>query len=133
MSVNIAYPFRRDATDLAVVSDTDLLLAQAEQVLGTEADSPKGAGEMPWRTAFGSVLHLLRHRANDAALGELARVHARDALAKWAKSVRVTACDVQQSGATFVLAITIAAAPVGSKTPPATKDITVPLSPAGPS
>jgi len=128
---NLAFPFRRDATDLAAVTDTDLLLAQAEQVLGTEADSPKGTGELPWRTSFGSVLHLLRHRPNDAALAELARVHSRDALTRWVKGAVVTACDVQQSGAVFVLAITIAPAPGATKAPAASKTITIPLAPAG--
>jgi phage baseplate assembly protein W len=129
--VNLAFPFQRDARDFATVSDVDLLLAQAEQVLGTEADSPKGSGELPWRTAFGSVLHLLRHRPNDASLAELARVHARDALVRWAPGVQVTTCVVEQQGATFVLRIGIAAAPAGSKTATAKRDVVLPLSPAG--
>ena len=129
--MNLAFPFQRDARDFATVSDVDLLLAQAEQVLGTEADSPKGSGELPWRTGFGSVLHLLRHRPNDASLAELARVHARDALVRWAPGVQVTTCVVEQQGATFVLRIGIAAAPAGSKTATAKRDVVLPLSPAG--
>ena len=129
--MNLAFPFQRDARDFATVSDVDLLLAQAEQVLGTEADSPKGSGELPWRTAFGSVLHLLRHRPNDASLAELARIHARDALARWAPGVQVTTCVVEQQGATFVLRIGIAAAPAGSKVATAKRDVVLPLSPAG--
>ena len=129
--MNLAFPFQRDARDFATVSDVDLLFAQAEQVLGTEADSPKGSGELPWRTAFGSVLHLLRHRPNDASLAELARVHARDALVRWAPGVQVTTCVVEQQGATFVLRIGIAAAPAGSKTATAKRDVVLPLSPAG--
>ena len=129
--MNLAFPFQRDARDFATASDVDLLLAQAEQVLGTEADSPKGPGELPWRTAFGSVLHLLRHRPNDASLAELARVHARDALARWAPGVQVTTCVVEQQGATFVLRIGIAAAPAGSKVATAKRDVVLPLSPAG--
>jgi phage baseplate assembly protein W len=128
---NLAFPFQRDASDFARVSGADLLLAQAEQVLGTEADSPKGSGELPWRTAFGSVLYLLRHRPNDASLVELARVHSRDALARWAPDVLVTACTVVQTGATFKLRIGIAAAPAGSKTATATRDVDIPLAPAG--
>ena len=129
--MNLAFPFQRDARDFATVSDVDLLFAQAEQVLGTEADSPKGSGELPWRTAFGSVLHLLRHRPNDASLAELARVHARDALVRWAPGVQVTTCVVEQQGATFVLRIGIAAAPAGSKTATAKREVVLPLSPAG--
>ena len=131
MTSNLAFPFRRDATDLAVVSDADLLLAQAEQVLGTEADSPKGSGEMPWRTSFGSILHLLRHRPNDPALAELARVHSRDALARWVKGAMVTSCEVIQKGPVFVLSIAITAAPAGTRSAPANKTVTIPLAPAG--
>lgn len=127
--MNLAFPFARDARDLATLAGADLALAQAEQVLGTEADSPKGAGEMPWRTAFGSVLHLLRHRPNDLALGALALVHARDALARWAPGVAVTAAQVEQQGATFVLRIGIEAA--STSTAKATRDVLLPLSPAG--
>ena len=87
--------------------------------------------KLPWRTAFGSVLHLLRHRPNDASLAELARVHARDALVRWAPGVQVTTCVVEQQGATFVLRIGIAAAPAGSKTATAKRDVVLPLSPAG--
>ncbi|MEQ9648262.1 MAG: hypothetical protein RLO52_22435, partial [Sandaracinaceae bacterium] len=53
----------------------------------TEGDTPQGSGEMPWRTAFGSGLHLLRHRNADAVLRELARVRARDALRRWVPSM----------------------------------------------
>ncbi len=129
--MNLAFPFQRDARDFARVSGVDLLLAQAEQVLGTEADSPRGTGELPWRTAFGSVLHLLRHRPNDASLVELARVHSRDALARWSPDILVTSCTVIQTGATFTLRVAIAAAPAGSKAPTATRNVDIPLAPAG--
>jgi len=57
-------------------------------------------------------------------------VHARDALARWAPGVQVTAATVEQTGGTFVLRIGIAAATSpGGQT--ATRDVVLPLSPAG--
>ena len=128
--MNLSTPFRRDARDFATARGVDLLLSQAEQVLGTEADSPRGAGELPWRTSFGSVLHLLRHRPNDAGLAELARVHARDALARWVPGVRVTACTVDQTDGVFVLRIGIEAA-AAPNAKPQTRDVLLPLTPGG--
>ncbi|GAB5546940.1 MAG: hypothetical protein SangKO_067000 [Sandaracinaceae bacterium] len=82
---NLLVPFERDRVrDFASGSGYELRLAKILQVLLTEGDTPQGSGEMPWRTAFGSGLHLLRHRNADAVLRELARVRARDALRRWA-------------------------------------------------
>ena len=129
--MNLSTPFRRDARDFARASGVDLLLNKAEQVLGTEADSPRGSGELPWRTSFGSVLHLLRHRPNDAGLAELARVHARDALARWVPGARVTGCAVEQIEGAFVLRIGIEAALPASNAKPESRDVVLPLAPAG--
>jgi hypothetical protein len=126
MGQNLAVPFRRAARDFATASGSDLLLAKAGQVLGTEADSPSGAGELPWRTAFGSTIHLLRHRPNDAALGELARVRARDALTAWLPSARVTDATPSQQGALLLVVVSVAQAPPGT----ASGDVPVPLGPA---
>jgi phage baseplate assembly protein W len=103
----IATPFRRDARDFASASGGDLRRSKVEQVLATEADTPKTSGELPWRTAFGSALHLLRHRPNDEALAELARVYARDALARWLPGVRVTGATVVQSEGELVLLLRV--------------------------
>lgn len=82
---NLLVPFRRDRVrDFAAGAGYELRLAKVLQALLTEGDTPQGSGEMPWRTAFGSGLHLLRHRNSDAVLAELARVRARDALRRWA-------------------------------------------------
>ncbi|MCA9605664.1 MAG: hypothetical protein KC619_08725 [Myxococcales bacterium] len=82
---NLLVPFERDRVrDFASGTGYELRLAKMLQVLLTEGDTPQGSGEMPWRTAFGSGLHLLRHRNADAVLRELARVRARDALRRWA-------------------------------------------------
>ncbi len=124
---NLAIPFRRDARDFATAAGSELLLAKAEQILATEADSASGAGELPWRTAFGSTLHLLRHRPNDDALGELGRVRARDALARWLPSARVTACTPIADGA--LLALLIAIAEPAPAEP--SREVSIPLGPAG--
>jgi hypothetical protein len=127
MGTNLANPFRRAARDLATSSGPALLLSKAAQVLGTEADSPSGAGELPWRTAFGSTLHLLRHRPNDDVLGELARIRARDALAQWLPSARVTGSAPSAIGAELVVVISVAEAQPGT----ASSDVPVPLGPRG--
>ncbi|HBQ18612.1 MAG TPA: hypothetical protein DEF51_48290 [Myxococcales bacterium] len=91
---NLLVPFERDRVrDFASGTGYELRLAKILQVLLTEGDTPQGSGEMPWRTAFGSGLHLLRHRNADAVLAELARVRARDALRRWipSTSLRVEA------------------------------------------
>jgi phage baseplate assembly protein W len=51
-------------------------------------------GELPWRTEFGSLLHLLRHQRNDAVLQELARVYVVDALKRWEPRVVITSVEV---------------------------------------
>lgn len=91
-------PFRRDRKrDFASATGKELLASKVRQALMTEGASPQSSGELPWRTAFGSSLHLLRHQRNDAALAELARVYVRDALQRWvpeAELVEVTATRV---------------------------------------
>ena len=51
-------------------------------------------GELPWRAEFRSLLHLLRHRRNDAVLQELARVYVVDALKRREPRVVVTSVKV---------------------------------------
>jgi uncharacterized protein len=58
-------------------------------------------GELPWRTEFGSLPHLLRHQKNDRVLQELARVYVVDALKRWEPRVVVTSMQIareQQDG-----------------------------------
>ncbi len=77
-------PLRRDRKrDFASGSGGDLLASKVLQALMTNGATPRSSGELPWRTAFGAGLELLRHQRNDAALAELARVHVRDALRRW--------------------------------------------------
>jgi len=100
-------PFRRDLKqDLAHGSGADLLRSKVEQVLATEGDTPISSGEMPWRTAFGSAIHLLRHRANNEVLAELARVYVRDALRRWLPSLQIISVETTQRETILTLRIT---------------------------
>ena len=84
-------PFRRDLkSDFASAGGEILLRSAVGQVLGTMAQSEVTHGELPWRTEFGSRLHLLRHRKNDAVLQELARAYVVEALKRWEPRIAVT-------------------------------------------
>ena len=85
----------------------NLLVSKVVQALATEGATSGSSGELPWRTSFGSSLHLLRHRRNDAALAELARVYVRDALRRWVPGVRVTSLDVVQDSASLMLRLRV--------------------------
>ena len=84
-------PFRRDKkSDFASAGGEALIRSAVQQVLGTSCASDFTQGEIPWRTEFGSLLHLLRHQQNDVALQELAKVYVQDALRRWEPRVVVT-------------------------------------------
>lgn len=88
-------PFRRDQkSDFAADGGERLIRSAVGQILGTMAGSDSTQGEVPWRTEFGSLLHLLRHQRNDAVLSELARVYVVDALKRWEPRVVVTSVKV---------------------------------------
>jgi phage baseplate assembly protein W len=88
-------PFRRDAkSDWADDGGEAVIRSAVGQILGTMAGSDFTQGECPWRTEFGSLVHLLRHQKNDAALQELARVYVVDALKRWEPRVQVTSVQV---------------------------------------
>jgi phage baseplate assembly protein W len=95
-------PFRRDQkADFAAAGGAAVVKSAVGQVLGTIGASEFTQGELPWRTEFGSLLHLLRHQKNDHVLQELARVYVVDALKRWEPRVVVTSVDVtrdDQSG-----------------------------------
>lgn len=82
-------PFRRGPSDFVAGGDADLLASMVDEVLGTKAESDYTAGELPWRPEFGSLLHFLRHRNNDATTAELARVYVAEALARWIPQIRL--------------------------------------------
>jgi phage baseplate assembly protein W len=82
-------PFRRHRkADFAAVGGEALVRSAVGQILGTMADSEFTQGELPWRTEFGSLLHLLRRQENDAVLQELARFHVADSLKRWEPACR---------------------------------------------
>jgi len=90
-------PFRRDRkADFAAAGGEALVRSAVGQILGTMASSDFTQGELPWRTEFGSLLHLLRHQKNDAVLQELARVHVADALKRWEPRVQLTSVQVSR-------------------------------------
>ncbi len=87
-------PFQRGARDFVAGGGADAVKSAVGQILGTLGASATTQGEIPWRTELGSILHLLRHQKNDAALQELARVYVTDALQRWEPRVRVTGVKV---------------------------------------
>lgn len=92
-------PFRRDQKrDVASGEGAELLASKVEQALATEGETPRSSGELPWRTRFGSGLHLLRHKLTGPAFRELARVYVRDALARWVPEAELTGFDVIEDG-----------------------------------
>jgi len=95
LGFGILRPLRRDKkNDWAAAGGEALVRSAVGQILGTMAASDFTQGELPWRTEFGSLLHLLRHQKNDAVLQELARVHVADALKRWEPRVQLTSVQV---------------------------------------
>ncbi len=113
-------PFRRDRkADFAAAGGEALVRSAVGQILGTMAGSEHTQGELPWRTEFGSLLHLLRHQKNDAVLQELARVHVVDALKRWEPRVQVTSVLVtrERQDGENVLAIRLRYNVISANTP----------------
>lgn len=105
---NLLIPFRRDRKrDLATGEAEALLASKVRQLLLTDGSTPRSSGELPWRTNFGAGLGLLRHRANDAVLAELAHVKVRDALNRWLPGAELLELRVEQSGASLSLRIRV--------------------------
>lgn len=93
----IVRPLRRDQKiDFANETGAALIASAVGQILGTQSDSETTQGELPWRTEFGSLLHLLRHRLNSHALVEVARKFVVDPLRRWEPRVRVTRVNINR-------------------------------------
>lgn len=87
---NLLAPFRRDRkSDFASGDGAELLRSKVLQAIMTRGVTPRSSGELPWRTAFGAGLDLLRHQRNDHALAELAKIYIRDTLRKWVPEVEL--------------------------------------------
>lgn len=90
-------PLRRDRKqDFANGTGAELIASHIGQVLGTICHSQNTGGEVPWRTEFGSLLHLLRLNNMSPALAEKARAYTAHALRRWVPRVRVTQVKVTQ-------------------------------------
>jgi hypothetical protein len=115
-------PFRRDRKrDFASDDGDELLASKVLEVLATEGATTRSSGELPWRTAFGTPLQLLRHQNNDVALGELARVYVRDAFRRWLPEATLLGVTVDRDGPLLGLRIRFRAASG------ATRTVTIPL------
>jgi hypothetical protein len=101
-------PLRRDRQrDFAAGVGTELLEAKVRQVLGTEGATARSSGELPWRTAFGAPLQLLRHQNAGAVLIELARTYVRGALDRWLPDAQIAAIDIDASGPELRLVVRV--------------------------
>lgn len=105
---NLLIPFRRDRKrDFASGSGPDILRSKVLETLLTQGATARSSGELPWRTAFGAGLELLRHQRSDAALAELARVQIRDALRRWVPEAELVSVQVRRSDATLELRVRV--------------------------
>jgi len=121
-------PFRRDRKrDFASGSGGDLLASKVLQALMTNGATPRSSGELPWRTAFGAGLELLRHQRNDAALAELARVHVRDALKRWVPQAELVQVAVTREDAKLQLRVRFRPARRQGRSTETPDEVTVPL------
>jgi len=111
LPTSLLIPFRRDKKrDFASGAGEDLLASKVRQALLTEGATPRSSGELPWRTSFGSGLHVLRHLRNDAALSDLARVHVRDCLKRWVPEAELVAVTAARDGPVLQLKVRFRAA-----------------------
>lgn len=94
---NLLIPFKRDRkSDFASGTGEELLRSKARQALMTDGATEYSAGELMWRTSFGSRLTLLRHKRNNEVLLELARVYVRECLRRWVPTAELTNIEIVQ-------------------------------------
>lgn len=99
LGFGVTRPFRRDKKgDFASAGGAALVISAVGQILGTRGAIPGAAqqGELPWRSAFGSQIHTLKHAPNIVILRELARTHVLDALKRWEPRVIVRSVDAKR-------------------------------------
>lgn len=101
LGYGLLMPFARDGrNDFVAGGVVDLVRSNVRMILGTRSRAPNATGgDLPWRTDFGSLLHLLRHRPNTVTTQEIARVYVVRALQRWEHRVRVTKVTLSSDGA----------------------------------
>jgi phage baseplate assembly protein W len=113
----IIRPFRRDRkSDFANGRGAVLIAANIEQILGTICSSEVSGGEVPWRTEFGSLLHLLRLRNNSPALEDEARAYVVLAIQRWEPRARILSCAITRDVQAGKMTLRIRWAPQSSGT-----------------
>jgi phage baseplate assembly protein W len=94
----IVRPFRRDLKrDFANGTGVELVASEIAQALGTVAQNELSSGELPWRTEFGCILHLLRLQNLTPVLAAKAQAFVARALRQWVPRVRITSIRVERS------------------------------------
>ncbi len=73
----------------------DMIITHVSQILGTRANSEFGQGELAWRGAFGSRMHLLKHAPITPSTREIARLYCVEALQHWEPRVRLTDVSIE--------------------------------------
>lgn len=100
-------PFRRDGLGDFVSGDgAELVRAAVGLVLGTTCNSHSTFGELPWRPEFGSLLHQLHLRNNDAQLEHVARNLVAMAIDRWVPAARVTQVNIVRKGHAMFVRVT---------------------------
>ncbi len=100
LGFGLTRPFRRDGkSDFVTAGGVDGVKRRLGQLLGMRGanpDNPTRQGELEWAPERGSLFDRIRHLRNDDAAGELARVYAIDAIARWEPAVRVRSATVSR-------------------------------------
>jgi len=102
----IVRPFRRLYGDVATGTDTDLVVSNVGQVLGTIAANDYSGGECPWNPAIGSWLRLLKFRNNSPTLAEQAKAFVARPLRVFEPRCGVRAVRVEQTDTALRLLVT---------------------------
>lgn len=90
----ISRPLVRASGDLVHTCGESLVRSCLGQVFGTRCRDEQREGELLWRTEFGSLLPVLRHRNVDHVTEALARYYSAGAVARWEPRVRVKSAKV---------------------------------------
>lgn len=89
LGFGLVSPFIRGASDFASAGGEALVRACAGNVLGIRANTEQSRGELKWRHAMGSKMHLIRHRKGRVA-EDIAIAFAQEAIDLWEPRLIVT-------------------------------------------